>query len=88
MMEDYEQNENRLASARIHPKKVDVLLVSNLFLVCAVALVLGYLGIVHIVSKEVIVKSLRQTKTSLRRNAGGSILIIYLFLISVFMRRL
>ena len=88
MMEDYEQNENRLASARIHPKKVDVLLVSNLFLVCAVALVLRYLGIVHIVSKEVIVKSLRQTKTSLRRNAGGSILIIYLFLISVFMRRL
>ncbi len=46
-MEDNEQNENRLASARIHPKKVDVLLVSNLFLVCAVALVLGYLGIVH-----------------------------------------
>ena len=46
-MEDYEQNENRLASARIHPKKVDVLLVSNLFLVCAVALVLGYLRIVH-----------------------------------------
>ena len=56
MMEDYEQNENRLASARIHPKKVDVLLVSNLFLVCAVALVLGYLGIVHIVSKVVIVE--------------------------------
>ena len=29
-----------------------------------------------------------QTKASLRRNAGGSFIIIYLFLISVFMRRL
>lgn len=38
MMEDYEQNENRLASARIHPRKSDALLLSNLFLVCIVIL--------------------------------------------------
>lgn len=61
MMEDYEQNENRLASARIHPKKVDVLLVSNLFLVCAVALVLGYLGIVHFASKATFSSSVEST---------------------------
>ena len=32
-MEDNEQNENRLASARIYPRKGDVLLVSILSLV-------------------------------------------------------
>ena len=33
MMEDHEQNENRPASARIYPRKGDVLLVSILSLV-------------------------------------------------------
>ena len=41
MMEDYEQNENRLASARIHPRKSDALLLSNLFRVCIVILTVG-----------------------------------------------
>lgn len=46
-MEDHKQNENRLASARIHPKKGDALLVSLLFLACIVVLALGRRGIVH-----------------------------------------
>lgn len=46
-MEDHEQTAEERPVMRIHPKKSEVLLVSNLFLVCAVALVLGYLGIVH-----------------------------------------
>ena len=42
MMEDHEQNENRPASARIHPRKSDALLLSNLFLVCIVVLTVGH----------------------------------------------
>ena len=41
-MEDHEQNENRPASVRIHPKKSDALLLSALFLVCIVILIIGH----------------------------------------------
>lgn len=41
MMEDHEQNENRPASARIHPKIFDVVLISSVFLVSIVILTIG-----------------------------------------------
>lgn len=47
MMEDNEQNKNRPASARIRPKKGDVILLSNLFLVCIVILIVGHWDILQ-----------------------------------------
>ena len=47
MTEDHERNENRPASACIHSKKSDALLLSSLFLVCIVILIVGHWDILQ-----------------------------------------